>query len=409
MSHRQYLALAVALAALGGFVLVSRYLPAIRAPFGRPPADITTRLPSDADLPQAINETDMPLTLPAGFAISIFAKDLPGARVMRFDGFGNLWVSRTSEGAVTLLEVDRDTGRVRNQGDIFTGLRKPHGLAFDPAHPFQLYIAEEHRVWRVATYSDDPGEQVLDLPTKGGGHFTRTLGFGPDGALYVSIGSSCNVCREEDGRRAAILRYDPETGRSDVFARGLRNAVFFTWDFIRGRMWATEMGRDWLGDDLPPDEANLIAGGGDYGWPVCYGKNIHDTDFDKNVYIRDPCADKMPSVIDIPAHAAPLGLAFIPEEARLPDGQGWPEDYWYDLLVAYHGSWNRSQPTGYKVVRHTFDAHGNYQGAEDFITGWLTAAGALGRPVDIIVQPGGVAYLSDDKAGVIYKVSWQGS
>ena len=348
-----------------------------------------------------------------GFSISIFAKDLPGSRVMRFDQFGNMWVSRTEVGAVTLLEIDRDTGRVRNQDDIFTDLRKPHGLAFDPESPLLIYIAEEHRVWRVTTYSDDPGEEIISLPF-GEGHFTRTIAFGPasadasagrpDKKLYISVGSSCNVCNERDERRAAILRYDPKSQQSEIFARGLRNAVFFTWDFS-GRMWATDMGRDWLGDDLPPDEINIIEEGKNYGWPICYGKNIHDTDFDKNAYIRNPCAEpfEKSSFIDLEAHVAPLGLAFVPVDS------GWPEDYWYDLLVAYHGSWNRSEPTGYKVVRHKLDEEGNYQGAEDFITGWLTSEGALGRPVDILIQPGGAMYLSDDKAGVIYKIIHRGA
>ena len=384
-----------------------RYLPALRAPFGPPPKDITEYLPDDSVPPGALDEASLPLTLPSGFRVSVFAKDLPGARVMSFDRFGNLWVSRTREGAVTLLEVDRDTGQVRHQADVFQGLKNPHGLAFDPERGLTLYIAEEHRLWRVATYSEDTGETVLDLPSSGGGHFTRTIGFGPDGALYVSIGSSCNVCREADERRAAVLRVDPKTKQSEIFARGLRNAVFFNWHPVTGALWATEMGRDWLGDELPPDEINIVEergpstalGVNDYGWPVCYGKNVHDTDFDKNVYVRDPCADKKPSVIDIPAHSAPLGLAFIPANSA------WPQDYWYNLLVAYHGSWNRSQPTGYKVVRHKFDAGGTYGGVEDFITGWLTPQGALGRPVDIIVEPGGVAYISDDKAGVIYRLS----
>jgi hypothetical protein len=168
---------------------------------------------------------------------------------------------------------------------------------------------------------------------------------------------------------------------------------------VTGEVWATEMGRDWLGDDLPPDEINIIGEGRDYGWPICYGKNIHDAEFDKKVYARDPCADKTPSFIDIPAHSAPLGLAFFPEE-------GWPEEYWHDLLVAYHGSWNRSVPTGYKIVRYHLDSRGNYLGEEDFITGWLTPAGAVGRPVDILIQPGGKLYISDDRAGLIYKVAY---
>ncbi len=390
----------IAAVLIGGLAAARRYLPAARAPFGKPAGDITKFLPDDSVPPEAINETNIPLTLPPGFRISIFAKNLPGARVIRRDSFGNFWVSRASKGAVTLLELDRETGQVRQQEDVFRGLNRPHGLALDPERGVILYIAEENRLWRVATYSDDAGETVLALPDAGGGHFTRSIGFGPDGKLYISIGSSCNVCREEDERRAAILRVDPETKKSELFGRGLRNSVFFTWDYIQKKMWATDMGRDWLGDDLPPDEINIIQEGVNYGWPNCYGKNIHDSDFDKNAYIRNPCMEpfERASAIDIPAHSAPLGLAFIPPDSA------WPEDYWHDLLVAYHGSWNRSQPTGYKVVRHKFDAQGNYEGVEDFITGWLTPQGALGRPVDILVEPGGVAYISDDKAGVIYRL-----
>jgi len=149
------------------------------------------------------------------------------------------------------------------------------------------------------------------------------------------------------------------------------------------------MGRDLLGDDMPPDEINIIEEGKNYGWPVCYGKNIHDTDFDHNTYVRNPCMEpfETPSHIDIPAHSAPLGLAF----------------YKNDLLVAYHGSWNRSVPTGYKIVKMNLDANGNYLGQEDFISGWLQEGNALGRPVDILADRGRI-FISDDKAGVIYLV-----
>lgn len=207
-----------------------------------------------------------------------------------------------------------------------------------------------------------------------------------------------------------MMRYDPAsanatagkpaTGESNVIARGLRNSVFFTWHPVTQKLWATEMGRDNLGDNTPPDEINIIEEGKTYGWPNCYGKNIHDSEFDKKVYVRNPCMEpfETPSTIDIPAHSAPLGLAFIPSNSD------WPKEYWGNLLVAYHGSWNRSTPTGYKVVRHKFNEKGDYQGVEDFITGWLTPKGALGRPVDILVRPDGTLYLSDDKAGVIYKI-----
>lgn len=187
-------------------------------------------------------------------------------------------------------------------------------------------------------------------------------------------------------------------------AKGLRNSVFFTWSDVDGRMWATDMGRDGLGDDTPPDEINIITRESNYGWPICYGQNIHDTDFDKNTYIRNPCMSpfETPAHIDLPAHVAPLGLAFIPEE-------GWPEEYWYNLLVAEHGSWNKKEPVGYKIVRVILDAKGNYKGTEDFLSGFLTKDNkALGRPVDIITHPGGVMYISDDHAGVIYRVYYKG-
>ncbi len=359
-------------------------------------------LPPPRDIAEAIKETGMPLTLPAGFSISVFAKDLPGARVMAFDEFGNLWVSQTSEGVVSMLELQG--GQVIRQQAVFRDLQRPHGLAFNPQSPGELYIAEEDKVSRVTLYSENSSpHQIAALP-RGGGHFTRTIGFGPDGRLYISVGSSCNVCREADPRRATVFSMAPDGNDVREFASGLRNAVFFTWD-AGGRMWATEMGRDLLGDDVPPDEINVLETGRNYGWPLCFGKNVHDDDFDDSVYKQNPCDNRLaaPSSIDVPAHSAPLGLAFV------PDG-GWPAGYQGNLLVAYHGSWNRSVPTGYKVVRYRLDANGNYLGVEDFITGWLTEDGrALGRPVDIVFGPDGAAYLSDDKAGVVYRVAYIGS
>jgi len=344
-----------------------------------------------------IEAGELPLQLPDQFSISIITDQVSGARVMAMDSFGNLWVSRTSEGIVSLVELEN--GMAKRVVEIFKGLNRPHGLAIDPQDPFNLYIAEADKISKIRIYSEGSFQKVADLPG-GGRHTTRTIGFGPDNRLYVSIGSSCNVCNEDDDRRAKIFVMDKDGSNFQEYARGLRNVVFFTWSYVDGRMWATEMGRDWLGDDLPPDEINIVEEGKNYGWPICYGKNIHDTEYDKNTYIRNPCMEpfETPSYIDIPAHSAPLGLSFIPEE-------GWPEEYWYDLLVSYHGSWNRSTPTGYKVVRMKLDAAGNYFGTEDFITGWLQNDGtALGRPVDILIQPGGVLYLSDDKTGVIYRI-----
>jgi len=212
----------------------------------------------------------------------------------------------------------------------------------------------------------------------------------------VSIGSTCNVCLEKDERNASIYSMNKDGTDFKRVAKGLRNAVFMALNPVDGNIFATEMGRDNLGDDLPPDEINLIIEGGDYGWPGCYGQRIFDDKFNGD----GSCHDTIPSEIDLQAHSAPLGLAFIPANSS------WPADFWYNLLVAYHGSWNRSEPTGYKIIRIKMNEKGDYLGTEDFITGWLTKSGdKTGRPVDIKVFPSGVAYISDDNKGVIYRLS----
>ncbi len=341
------------------------------------------------------------LKMPAGFSVSIFAKNLPGARVLAMDSLGNLWVSQTGQGQITLVEMQN--GKAVHQNAVFRNLQNPHGLAFDPEDPFTLYFAEETKISKVKIYSEDTPHKIIDLP-KRGSHYTRTLGFGPDGRLYVSIGSTCNVCREADERYASIWSMKKDGSDFKEVAGGLRNSVFFV--FKDSKMWATEMGRDLLGDDIPPDEINIIDTNAkdilNFGWPNCYGKNIHDSTFDKNTYIRNPCMEpfEKESHIDIPAHSAPLGLSFVSASAK------WPVEYKNDLFVAYHGSWNRTVPTGYKVVRYHLDAEGNLLDVNDFITGWGDGKKSIGRPVDIIFSPNGKMYLSDDKAGVIYEVEY---
>lgn len=347
--------------------------------------------------------------LPDGFSMSHYATGLGKARVLGWGLDGHLWVSIADEGKIlSLIDADGD-GVAEKKKIIVDGLHRPHGFATRCVERgCELYVAETDKVLVFEAAVDDgevslSNKRVLAELPGGGNHYTRTILFMPapnQHLLLISVGSSCNVCHEEDNRRAKILALDVNTGELREYAKGLRNSVFMAIHPMTGKIWATEMGRDLLGDDTPPDEINIIEDGKNYGWPICYGKNFHDTNFDKNVFIRNPCMEpfEIGSHIDIPAHSAPLGLAFIPEE-------GWPEEYWHDLLVAYHGSWNRSVPTGYKIVRYKLDAQGNYEGEEDFISGWLPAGSkeAYGRPVDIVVQPGGTIYISDDKAGVVYR------
>jgi glucose/arabinose dehydrogenase len=331
--------------------------------------------------------------------MSIFAQNLGGPRVLIENELGTILTSIPSEGrVVALIDSDKD-GKTEATYTVLDNLNRPHGLATKDG---KLYVAQSDE---VTSYDYDPSTQVAsnkqtlaNLPD-GGSHFTRTLIFNGE-ELLVSVGSSCNVCLESDSRRAAILAINSD-GSTRTFAHGLRNSVFMAIHPESGELWATEMGRDRLGDDLPPDEVNIIKEGGFYGWPYCYGRKTQDKDWNDSEEARNICNNSIPTSVNLQAHSAPLGLAFIYHEA-------WPVDWQGDLLVVYHGSWNRTVPTGYKIVKVNL-RNQNEPLVEDFITGWFTSPSgglsspqALGRPVDILMSKGGIAYISDDKAGVVY-------
>jgi glucose/arabinose dehydrogenase len=370
----------------------------------------------DTENPSPQNDITSRLHVPDGFQIGVYASGLTGARVIEFDPKGRLVVSQTSEGKIVLIEDTNNDGKADSVKTLAEGLLNPHGLAFKcDGNVCDLYVAESNALSKYV-YDAEAGalrdkEKLTDLDfSKTNLHKTRTLLFLDDpstqsgvsqaGTLLVSVGSSCNVCNEEGSMHARIMAYDLQTKKLTEYARGLRNSVFMARNPVTGKIFASEMGRDGLGDETPPDEMNIVESGRNYGWPVCYGKNIHDTNFDKNIYIRNPCMEPLEAApaIEFPAHSAPLGFSFVPEE-------GWQDEYWHNLFLAFHGSWNRSTPTGYKVVRIKMNAKGEYLGTEDFITGWLTPEGGkLGRPVDVKALPGGTMYISDDTAGLIYRV-----
>jgi len=238
---------------------------------------------------------------------------------------------------------------------------------------------------------------VKSLPA-GGGHWTRTVVFGPDGRMYVSVGSSCNVCRESDRRRAAILRYAADGSGEEVFASGLRNAVGLAFRPGTGVLWATVNERDWRGDDVPPDYVTEVKEGTFHGWPDCMvvgGRAVPDDRFARGAR----CDRVTPPTVEIQAHSAPIGLAFY-------TGTQFPAEYRDSLFVAFRGSWNRAVATGYKVVRIRF-RDGRPAGVEDFATGWLDGASSWGRPVDLIVGRDGALYLSDQGAGRIYRIHYR--
>lgn len=355
----------------------------------------------------SINETGLPLTLPAGFKIAYFNQSSLGPiRFMAFSPDGILFITMPSAaglyqgkggGKVYALPDKNKDGKADEVKTVLSGLDNlPHGLAFYDKY---LYVAEENKITRYPYQGNaaiGAGEVVVsNLPWSDGehSHISRTIGFNSNGKMYVSVGSSCNACEETMEGRAAILEYNPDGTGYKVFAEGLRNTVGFVFHPTTGEIWGTDNGRDYVGDNLPPDEINIIREGKNYGWPKCYGKKVPDPLFNDAAF----CETTTPSLYDVQAHSATIGLRFI-NSAQFPSAwQG-------DLFVAYRGSWNRTVPTGYKIVR--LDVSGNsVVGERDFITGWLTKdEKKLGRPVDVIFGPGGEFYISDDKTGMIYIV-----
>jgi glucose/arabinose dehydrogenase len=330
------------------------------------------------------------LHVPPGFHVTTFAR-VSDARFMAVGPDGAVYVSEPELGQVVRL-VDTGHGVADSVTIVASGLDGPHGLAF---HGGALYVAGHTGVVRIA----GGARAVLNHYTGGAGHWTRTIAFGdaPDSAMYVSIGSSCNLCVEKDSDRAVIMRYDTDGSHGRVFARGLRNAVGLALS-PDGALWATVNERDNLEpnhENLPPDRLDIVRDGGDYGWPYCYGDHLPNPEF------HDParCASEIPPVLGFQAHSAPLGLAF------LRGASTFPTEYRNDLLVAFHGSWNRRIPTGAKVVRVRVK-DGRPVGYDDFVTGWQRNNGSRwGRPVGVIVARDGSVLVSDDAAGAIYRVT----
>ncbi len=345
------------------------------------------------------------LKAPQGFHISVFASDIDGPRMMVFTPGGVLLVSESGEGRVVALPDPKQTGKAVRTVNVLTGLNEPHGLAF---YEGKLYVAENDKVrrydWDEANLRATNPKTLTDLPD-GGGHSTRTLLF-HDGKMYVSAGSSCNVCVEKDPRRATVMEFNPDGSGQKIFAKGLRNAVGLAVNPKTDTIWVTVNGRDMLGDDVPPETIyDLGKNGGDAGWPYCYGDRIRDSSFNKGEAGEARCKNVLEPKVQMQAHSAPLGLAFY-------EGTQFPADYHNNIFIAFHGSWNRNVPTGYKVVRVTLDDKGQpVGGAQDFITGWLASGETkhgrwMGRPVGIVIGSDGSMYLSDDAAGVIYRITY---
>jgi len=338
------------------------------------------------------------LRAPPGFKVALWAQDLPSARLMVPTANGDLILSQPRGGLVVLLHGDRDgDGRSDGRQTLFSGLDRPNGVDL---HDGWLYIAEATRVSRVPF--DAAARQVrgslqplVTGLTADGAHWRKTARVGPDGFLYLGQGSTCNVCIEKDPRRATVMRFALDGSGSEIIATGTRNPYGFDWAPWDGALYATENSRDLLGDDIPADELNRIEPGGFYGWPYVHGQKVIDPEFGRG---NPPLiATARPPAHEFRAHNAPLGVRFLRYAGR-------PASYERVALVALHGSWNRSTPDGYKVVSLHFAADGSIE-ERDFLAGFRGSAGLIGRPVDVAESADGSVYVSDDYAGVIYRVS----
>jgi glucose/arabinose dehydrogenase len=338
------------------------------------------------------------LVAPPGFTVTTYAS-VPGARFMTLSPDGVVYVSQSHIGKIVKL-IDNGHGTADSVVVVAEGLNLPHGMAFH--HGF-FYVANTDGVVRLTLGPDGKatGDPVyVNHYSHGSGHSTRTIVFGPDSAMYVSIGSSCNLCVEQDSDRAVVMRYDEDGSHGRVFARGLRNAVGLAVS-PSGAIWATVNERDNIEPDhenLPPDELEILQDGGNYGWPYCYGHTPNPEFASESAR----CASVTVPALGFQAHSAPLGIAFLAGASQFP------RDYQGDVLVAFHGSWNRAIPTGDKVVR-VHVVNGRPVSYDDFITGWQRYDGSRwGRPVGIVVARDGSVLISDDASGTIYRVTRHG-
>ncbi|NOQ16769.1 MAG: sorbosone dehydrogenase family protein [Methyloprofundus sp.] len=341
------------------------------------------------------------LKLPEGFTITLFADNVPNARALALGNDGTIFVGSRNNGSVyALQDIDKD-GKADQRYIIATGLNFPNGVAYKEG---ALYVAEINRIIRF-----DNIDQQLQNPPKPAivydkfpnkkHHGWKYLRFGPDNRLYTAVGAPCNICDPEEKIFTTLVRLKPDGTDMEILARGIRNTVGFDWQPETNFLYFTENGRDHLGDDTPPDELNKWTQKGQhFGYPYCHGVGIPDPEYGQG---KD-CKTYTKPEWKFKAHMAPLGIRFY-------RGQQFPKSYHQQLFVAQHGSWNRSTPHGYRIALLKFN-QGKVVSEQVFAQGWLGKDGkAIGRPVDILELTDGSLLVSDDLAGVIYKITYTGN
>ncbi|MBD3312930.1 sorbosone dehydrogenase family protein [Candidatus Woesearchaeota archaeon] len=357
-------------------------------------------LPSDAREPDTIISM---IELPEGFSVEVYA-DVPDARSLALGQDNTVFVGNRRNGNVyAIIDNDQDYNPDRTVR-IASDMNMPNGLAYRDR---DLYVAE---VSRVIVFRDienkiknmDPAgegdleyEVLFDGYPDDTGHGWKFISFSPDGNLFVPVGAPCNICEKEDPY-ASITRLDRNFSSYEVYARGVRNTVGFDWHPETGELWFTDNGRDWLGDNLPPDELNHAPEQGmNFGYPYCHGNDIQDPEFDSR-----QCSEFQGPEIELGPHVAALGMMFY-------TGSMFPEEYSGDIFIAEHGSWNREVPIGYRVM-HVSIEDGEAVSKEVFAQGWLQGEETMGRPVDVLQMPDGSMLVSDDHAGSIYRITYKG-
>ncbi|MGH7819295.1 MAG: PQQ-dependent sugar dehydrogenase [Candidatus Binatia bacterium] len=336
------------------------------------------------------------IRLPPGFEVAVYASGVDGARQLALGEQGTVFVGSLRAGKVhALIDADRD-GTAERITTVAADLELPSGVTFRDG---SLYVGAVNRILRYDEAEKRLGEirepvVVTDALPRARHHGWKFLGFGPDGLLYVPVGAPCNVCETGDPY-ATILRMKPDGGGIEVFARGVRNTVGFDWDPRTKMLWFTDNGRDWLGDDEPPDELNSAPGRGlHFGFPHCHGTKITDPQLGG----RD-CALFRAAAQELDPHVAALGMRFY-------NGEAFPEEYRGRIFIAEHGSWNRSRPIGYRITTVAIekDRASDYR---VFAAGWLDGEEAWGRPADVLVMPDGALLVSDDQANAVYRIRYE--
>jgi glucose/arabinose dehydrogenase len=339
------------------------------------------------------------IRLPDGFQIDVFADQLSEARSLEWSPNGTLFVGTRSEGTVYALRDTTGDHRADVVHVIDEGLRMPNGVTWNDG---ALYVAEVSRLLRyddVEARLNDPPEPVVvvdDLPDESH-HGWKFIDVGPDDKLYVPVGAPCNIC-DPDPPFASILRMNLDGSARETVARGVRNTVGFAWHPDTGDLWFTDNGRDWMGDDVPPCELNRVTERGQhFGYPHVHGADLRDPEFGSG---HDP-ADYRAPVQELGPHVAPLGMEFVTSSA-------FPDAYQGDVLIAEHGSWNRSTKIGYRITRVRLNDAQEAVAYEPFAAGWLQGDTNWGRPVDLEWLPDGSLLVSDDQTGAIYRIAYEG-